>query len=135
MGQSRICLDAGHGMSNVVAGRFDPGAVAGGVREADVALDWALAVRWVGLNWFGVLPSQIVMTRDDHTDWSEVARRDDRAKAAGCTCFYTFETTLLLERHGLNPSISSQIRWIHKLFEMASEGDGQERHSQVHRAQ
>ncbi|MBA4293493.1 hypothetical protein C0431_11055 [bacterium] len=41
MSQSRICLDAGHGMSNVVAGRFDPGAVAGGVREADVSLDWA----------------------------------------------------------------------------------------------
>ncbi len=46
----RICLDAGHGMSNRTPGVFDPGAVAGGVRKADVALDWALArpstVRW-----------------------------------------------------------------------------------------
>ena len=32
-----ICLDPGHGGT-------DPGAVAGGVREADVALDYALAV-------------------------------------------------------------------------------------------
>lgn len=29
----RICLDAGHGMSNRTPGVFDPGAVAGGVRE------------------------------------------------------------------------------------------------------
>lgn len=39
----RICLDAGHGMSNRTPGVFDPGADAGGVREAGVALDWALA--------------------------------------------------------------------------------------------
>ena len=32
-----ICLDPGHGGT-------DPGAVAGGVREADVALDYALAI-------------------------------------------------------------------------------------------
>ena len=83
----RICLDAGHGMSNRTPGRFDPGAVAGGVREADVALDWALAIRWVGLNWFGIRPGMVVMTRDDHSDHTPVARRDDFAKARDCTHF------------------------------------------------
>lgn len=42
----RVCIDPGHGLSNRTAGVFDPGAVAGKVREADIALSvgrWLLA--------------------------------------------------------------------------------------------
>lgn len=70
--QFRICLDAGHGNGNRTRGVFDPGAVAGGVREADVALDWVLALLWVGRNWFDVDADQIVLTRDDDSDLMRV---------------------------------------------------------------
>ncbi|ARU40019.1 hypothetical protein CCB80_02250 [Armatimonadetes bacterium Uphvl-Ar1] len=70
-----ICLDAGHGMSNRTPGVFDPGAVAGGVREAD---------RREAMNWFGVRARRIALALDDHTDRTEMVRRVDRAKATGC---------------------------------------------------
>lgn len=40
-----IILDPGHGMSNRKSGRYDPGACAEGVEEADVALRWANVLR------------------------------------------------------------------------------------------
>lgn len=83
----KICLDAGHGMGNVSKGVFDSGAVSGGVKEASVTLDWVLTLKWVGLNWFGVKPEQVYLTRDDDTDFSPVGRRDDNALAHGCTHF------------------------------------------------
>lgn len=41
----RICIDPGHGQSNANPGAFDPGAVYGGCREADIALEYGLALR------------------------------------------------------------------------------------------
>lgn len=41
----RICIDAGHGMGNRSAGRYDPGAVNGEVTEAALTLAYALALR------------------------------------------------------------------------------------------
>lgn len=40
-----IILDPGHGLANRRAGRFDPGAVSEGIREADIVMDWANDLR------------------------------------------------------------------------------------------
>jgi N-acetylmuramoyl-L-alanine amidase len=82
-----LCLDPGHGMSNAKPGVYDPGAVGGGVAEADIALQWAKAIQFIGLTEFGVRPDQIVLTRDDAQDYLPVWKRDDIARAEGCTHF------------------------------------------------
>ncbi len=43
----KICLDSGHGHGNRKIGVYDPGAVAAGIAEADIALQWALSGRWI----------------------------------------------------------------------------------------
>jgi|GEM_PF-2010119 len=80
----KLCIDPGHGMGNITS-KYDPGAVGGGVAEADVALQWALALKHVGITEFGVKPEQIVLTRDDASDVTPVGRRDDVALQNGCT--------------------------------------------------
>jgi N-acetylmuramoyl-L-alanine amidase len=40
-----VILDPGHGLGNRKTGVFDPGAVSGGVREADIVMDWANEIR------------------------------------------------------------------------------------------
>jgi len=79
----KLAIDPGHGMSNKLDDVFDPGAIAAGVREADVALEWALTGKYIlpqyGINHF--------LTRDDNLDEVPVGRRDDMAAAAHCTHF------------------------------------------------
>lgn len=79
----KICLDPGHGFSNVKMGRYDPGAVADGVAEADVALQFALTLKWV----LGRAGAEVFLTRDDDRDSVPVWKRDDLAREAGCTHF------------------------------------------------
>lgn len=79
----KLCIDPGHGMSNRRDGRYDPGAVSGGLQEADVALMWALTGKWV-LQREGI---EVFLTRDDDRDEAPVGLRDDRAGQAGCTHF------------------------------------------------
>lgn len=79
----KLCIDAGHGMSNKTDGVYDCGARAGGIEEADVALTWALTLRWIAQQ-RGV---PVWLTRDDDRDPDPVGTRDDRAEAAGCTHF------------------------------------------------
>jgi N-acetylmuramoyl-L-alanine amidase len=78
-----LAIDPGHGMSNKRDNVFDPGAVSAGVRECDIALEWALTGKYVlpqyGINHF--------LTRDDNLDEVPVGRRDDMAVAAHCTHF------------------------------------------------
>ena len=74
-----IILDPGHGMSNRSAGRFDPGAVSCGVREADIAMDWANELR-------GILRAAghtVVRTRINHSDPAPVGKRADIARQYG----------------------------------------------------
>jgi N-acetylmuramoyl-L-alanine amidase len=74
-----IILDPGHGMGNKRAGTFDPGAVASGIREADIVMDWANELR-------GILMSaghRVVRTRVDHTDPAPIGRRAGIAKQYG----------------------------------------------------
>lgn len=79
----KLAIDPGHGMSNKRDNVFDPGAVAAGVRECDIALEWALTGKFIlpqyGINHF--------LTRDDNLDEVPVGRRDDMAAAAHCTHF------------------------------------------------
>jgi N-acetylmuramoyl-L-alanine amidase len=79
----KLAIDPGHGMSNKRDDVFDPGAVAAGVRECDIALEWALTGKYIlpqyGINHF--------LTRDDNLDEVPVGRRDDMAAAAHCTHF------------------------------------------------
>jgi N-acetylmuramoyl-L-alanine amidase len=76
-----LWIDAGHGAGNIGAG-YDPGAVANGHTEADIVLQIALAGRWILNNEFGI---KTFLTRDDDSDFSPVATRDNRAAAQGCT--------------------------------------------------
>ncbi len=79
----KLAIDPGHGMSNKRDDVFDPGAVVAGVRECDIALEWALTGKYIlpqyGINHF--------LTRDDNLDEVPVGRRDDMAAAAHCTHF------------------------------------------------
>lgn len=68
-----------------VGNRYDSGAVGGGASEADIVLQWALALKHVGMTEFGVKPEQIILTRDDSSDVTPVGRRDDIAIQNGCT--------------------------------------------------
>lgn len=77
----KIAVDAGHGGSNSLPGKYDPGAVAGGLAEADIALQWALTGKFM-LTRAGL---GVWLTRDDDQDAAPLAQRDERARAAGCT--------------------------------------------------
>jgi N-acetylmuramoyl-L-alanine amidase len=79
----KLCIDAGHGMSNVKPGKYDSGATGGGLQEADISLQWALTGKWVCQK-HGI---QVFMTRDDDRDPDPVATRDDRAEVNLCSHF------------------------------------------------
>lgn len=77
----KLWIDAGHGASNRKPGVYDPGACAGGLEEADIALTWALTGKWVARG----LGIDVFLTRDDEGDPSPVDGRAGKAYAAGCT--------------------------------------------------
>lgn len=74
-----IILDPGHGMSNRRSGTFDPGAVADGFREADIALLWANQLRIILIE----AGHKVVRTRVDHSDPAPVGRRAGIASKFG----------------------------------------------------
>lgn len=75
-----ICIDPGHGMGNRRRGIFDPGACAGGLREADIAMDWANTLR----DALQSLGHRVVRTRVNNEDPAPVSRRDDIAISYRC---------------------------------------------------
>lgn len=81
---NKICVDPGHGMSNVNKGRYDPGAThdENGVayEEATIALQYGLTLR-AELQSRG---KSVFMTRDDATDHAPVGQRATNAKKVGC---------------------------------------------------
>lgn len=79
----KLAIDPGHGYANIRPGVYDPGACSSGVTEADIALQWALTLRWVAAQ----LGLPTWMTRDDDSDATPVGSRDDRAELAGCSHF------------------------------------------------
>ncbi len=71
MKPSIIILDPGHGMDNKRAGRYDSGAVAGSVTEAEIVMDWANELR-------DILRSRkiaVVRTRAHNWDSAPVGQR------------------------------------------------------------
>ena len=77
--ENRVCFDSGLGIGNRSPGVYDPGAVAGGIEEATGALQYVLTFKYFGIYEFAVDPKQIVLTRDDSTDYTPVGRQDDMA--------------------------------------------------------
>lgn len=78
----RVCIDPGHGLANSTWGVFDPGAVASGVREADVVLAVALLLRdeCARRGW----PS--MMTRESNEQASQLRYRVSKARAFDADC-------------------------------------------------
>lgn len=79
----KIAIDPGHGMSNRVPGKYDPGAVSNGVAEADIALLVALTLKHV-LTGAGI---EVFLTRSDENQECPIGKRAKRAQIAGCTHF------------------------------------------------
>ena len=75
-----IGLDIGHGASNRTSGKYDPGAVAGGVTEADIVLSFGLTCKHI-LTQAGF---DVWLSRDDDRDANPISTRDERAERAGC---------------------------------------------------
>lgn len=81
-----IAIDPGHGESARRPGIYDPGAVhrrSDGVivEEADIALDWSLALETILVE----RGQQVWLTRRSRTDPSPTLMRATRARQAGCT--------------------------------------------------
>lgn len=74
-----IIVDPGHGMSNKKPGRYDPGAVAEGTAEADIAMDWANELRGVLIE----MGHTVVRTRVDAKDPAPVGQRASIARQYG----------------------------------------------------
>jgi N-acetylmuramoyl-L-alanine amidase len=88
--QIKLCIDPGHGLGNIRPDVYDPGAVSGGVTEADVVLQYALAIKFVFAQKLASARSvdkALFLTRDESSDVTPVGKRDDKARAAGCTHF------------------------------------------------
>lgn len=80
----KVCIDAGHGMSNRQQGVFDPGAthIENGFQyeEATIALRYALTLKDV----LRARGTGVFLTRDDAADHTPLERRARMAKDAGC---------------------------------------------------
>jgi len=74
-----IILDPGHGLSNRKPGVFDPGAVSGDVREADIAMAWVNEIR-AFLRCAGY---KVIRTRYNNDDPAPVSERATIAKEFG----------------------------------------------------
>lgn len=81
-----VILDPGHGLGNRKAGVFDPGAVEGDVREADIAMDYVNELRAI-LRKKGV---PVVRTRASNTDPCSISARARIAKQYGGTIMISF---------------------------------------------
>lgn len=83
MSNFRLAIDPGHGLGNRKPGVYDGGAESHGVHEADVVLAFALTIKFI----FKAAGFDVFLTRDEASDVTPVSKRDDMAKAAGCTHF------------------------------------------------
>ena len=77
----KIFVDPGHGLGSRSPGVWDPGAVAGGVSEADVVFAWALTLKHV-LAERGI---QSVLSRKTDRDEAPLRYRVKAATDLGCS--------------------------------------------------
>lgn len=77
-----VGIDPGHGLASRAWGQFDPGAVYGGIREADVALAVAHFLRdeCLARGW------SVAMTRRDNDEPSALRYRVSKLRAADADC-------------------------------------------------
>lgn len=78
-----VCLDPGHGFESKSEDVYDPGAVAAGVAEADIALAWALTIKHEMVH--AGIP--VLMTRRSSEDSAPVGRRARFAAMGKATHF------------------------------------------------
>lgn len=81
-----LAIDAGHGLSNRREGVFDPGAVANGKRESDLAWGLLETLRYVATTEYAS-DVRIVLTRDTPTEAAPVGGRDNEATREGADFF------------------------------------------------
>jgi N-acetylmuramoyl-L-alanine amidase len=78
-----IVIDPGHGWSNSVDGKYDPGAVSGSESEAKIVMAWAATLKFLlvqkGLT--------VKLTRTSDTDHAKLSRRISAANAAGADLY------------------------------------------------
>lgn len=78
----KAALDPGHGMGNIgKPTSYDTGAVAGGVEEATIAMDWVNELRAILL----AMGHKVIRTRKDALDPAPVGKRAKTAKDYGCS--------------------------------------------------
>jgi N-acetylmuramoyl-L-alanine amidase len=75
-----VCLDPGHGMSNLRAGVYDSGACAFGKKEAEIAMEWANELRAI----LQARGHKVTRTRINSTDPAPVGERAGIAGQYGC---------------------------------------------------
>lgn len=85
----KVCIDPGHGMSNVKNLQYDTGAVSNGVTEAGIVMDYTNELRKV-LYDRGWQKHEVIRTRVDDKDPAPVSRRDDIARAYSCDIMLSF---------------------------------------------
>lgn len=103
MAQLKVCIDAGHGMSNATGGVEDSGAAAVGVRECDVVLGYALALG-DALARSGIA---VFHTRKERNEPAPLKYRVKRAQDAGCHAYVSLH---------LNASDSAESNGLETLY-------------------
>lgn len=63
-----LCLDPGHGQGNRKPGKDDPGAVSFGVKEKDIAYDFALSIKHVAVQ----RGHRVLLTRNNSSEGKDV---------------------------------------------------------------
>jgi N-acetylmuramoyl-L-alanine amidase len=81
--KKRICIDAGHGLSNARPGVYDPGACFEKHEEATIALDWALSLSLE----LDKLDIEHVMTRISRISKAPIRWRTQYAAQQKCDLF------------------------------------------------
>lgn len=76
----KVAIDAGHGLRKV--GDFDSGACGGGHREADIAMEYALSLKYYLTTEHHI---DCWLTRKDNGEPAPLAQRTVRAQAEHCT--------------------------------------------------
>lgn len=84
MGKIKLAIDPGHGMGNSRPGVYDPGAVSGGIDEASIALQWALAGKYIAANAFNG-KIDVFLTRSSGTTPSPLSKRVALSSRERCT--------------------------------------------------
>jgi N-acetylmuramoyl-L-alanine amidase len=108
MRKKRVCIDPGHGLLAASPRRFDPGAVSGQHREADIVLEYAAKLR----DALSAAGHEVIATRASNDQLAPLLGRVPFARAAGAD--------LLISLH-CNGAESKQAHGIEVLYKQSKE--------------